>query len=161
MFPFRKSQTKKCSHFSGESHFCVVYSSWCLPAPYKYLIAKKLLVSIKISYFPSMVTVMKHNPWCMEEKKGMGNAVLWYRITISKVICHSTTWKHKCRFLTYHSPNNLDISRKESFGEVNGNPLQCSCLENPRDGGALWAAIYGVTQNQTRLKLLSSSSKES
>ena len=44
------------------------------------------------------------------------------------------------------------------IGEGNGNPLQCSCLENPRDGGAWWAAIYGVTQSWTRLKRLSSSS---
>ena len=36
--------------------------------------------------------------------------------------------------------------------EGNGNPLQCSCLENPRDGGAWWAAVYGVAQSQTRLK---------
>ena len=43
-------------------------------------------------------------------------------------------------------------------GEGNGNPLQCSCLENPRDGGAWWAAIYGVAQNRTRLKWLSRSS---
>ena len=43
-------------------------------------------------------------------------------------------------------------------GEGNGNPLQCSCLENPRDGGAWWAAVYGVTQSRTRLKRLSSSS---
>ena len=43
-------------------------------------------------------------------------------------------------------------------GEGNGSPLQCSCLENPRDGGASWAAIYGVTQSWTRLKQLSSSS---
>ena len=42
-------------------------------------------------------------------------------------------------------------------GEGNGNPLQCSCLENPRDGGAWWAAVYGVAQSRTRLKLLSSS----
>ena len=42
-------------------------------------------------------------------------------------------------------------------GEGNGNPLQCSCLENPRDGGAWWAAVYGVTQSRTRLKWLSSS----
>ena len=41
-------------------------------------------------------------------------------------------------------------------GEGNGNPLQCSCLENPRDGGAWWAAIYGVAQSRTRLKRLSS-----
>ena len=38
-----------------------------------------------------------------------------------------------------------------------GNPLQCSCLENPRDGGAWWAAICGVAQSRTRLKRLSSS----
>ena len=44
------------------------------------------------------------------------------------------------------------------IGEGNGNPLQYSCLENPRDGRAWWAAVYGVTQSQTRLKWLSSSS---
>ena len=43
------------------------------------------------------------------------------------------------------------------FGEGNGNPLQCSCLENPGDGRAWWAAVYGVAQSQTRLKRLSSS----
>ena len=43
-------------------------------------------------------------------------------------------------------------------GEGNGNPLQCSCLENPRDRGAWWAAVYGVAQSRTRLKWLSSSS---
>ena len=45
------------------------------------------------------------------------------------------------------------------IGEGNGNPLQRSCLENPRDRGAWWAAVYGVTQSQTRLKGLSSSSR--
>ena len=44
------------------------------------------------------------------------------------------------------------------IGEGNGNPLQCSCLENPRDGEAWWAAVYGVAQNRTLLKRLSSSS---
>ena len=43
-------------------------------------------------------------------------------------------------------------------GEGNGNPLQCSCLENPRDGEAWWAPVYGVAQSRTRLKRLSSSS---
>ena len=42
------------------------------------------------------------------------------------------------------------------IGGGNGNPLQCSCLENPRDGGAWWAAVYGVAQSQTLLKQLSS-----
>ena len=45
-------------------------------------------------------------------------------------------------------------------GEGNGNPLQCSRLENPRDGGTWWAAISGVAQSQTRLKRLSSSSQQ-
>ena len=45
-------------------------------------------------------------------------------------------------------------------GEGNGNPLQCSCLENPRDGGAWWAAVYEVAQSRTRLKRLSSSSRK-
>ena len=44
------------------------------------------------------------------------------------------------------------------IGGGNGNPLQCSCLENPRDGGAWLAAVYGVAQSRTRLKRLSSSS---
>ena len=48
---------------------------------------------------------------------------------------------------------------KASLGEGNGNPLQYSSLKNPRDGGAWWAAVYGVTQSQTRLKRLSSSSR--
>ena len=47
------------------------------------------------------------------------------------------------------------------IGEGNGNPLQCSRLENPRDGGAWWAAVYGVAQSRTRLKRLSSSSSSS
>ena len=44
------------------------------------------------------------------------------------------------------------------IGKRNGNPLQCSCLKNPGDGGAWWAAVYGVSQSQTRLKQLSCSS---
>ena len=47
------------------------------------------------------------------------------------------------------------------IGEGNGNPLQCPCLENPRDKGAWWAAVYGVTRSWTWLKLLSSSSSSS
>ena len=47
------------------------------------------------------------------------------------------------------------------IGEGNGNPLQCSCLENPREGEAWWATVYGVTQSWTQLKWLSSSSNSS
>ena len=58
----------------------------------------------------------------------------------------------------------ISIFSKESIlciREGNGNPLQCSCLENPRDRGAWWAAVYGVTQSWTWLKRLSSSSSSS
>ena len=60
----------------------------------------------------------------------------------------------------------LDTSERLHFhfslsriGEGNSNPLQCSCLENPRDGRAWWVAVYGVAQGQTGLKRLSSSRK--
>ena len=61
----------------------------------------------------------------------------------------------------------LDTTEKLHFhfslsciGEGNNNPLQCSCLENPRVRGAWWAAVYGVAQSRTQLKWLSSSSME-
>ena len=75
---------------------------------------------------------------------------------------------HGWRSLVGCSPwgrEELDMTERLHFpfslsciGEGNGNPLQCSCLENPRDGGAWWAAVYGVAQGWTRLKRLSSSS---
>ena len=75
---------------------------------------------------------------------------------------------HGLRSLVGYSPWGLeesDMTERLHFhfsssciGEGNGNPLQCSCLENPRDGGAWWAAVYGVTQSRTWLKWLSCSS---
>ena len=75
---------------------------------------------------------------------------------------------HGWRSLVGCSPwghEELDMTERLHFpfslsciGEGNGNPLQCSCLENPRDGGAWWAVVYGVAQSWTRLKRLSSSS---
>ena len=55
----------------------------------------------------------------------------------------------------------IRVFSNESFLASGGNPLQCSCLENPRDGGAWWAVVSGVAQSWTRLKLLSSSSRQS
>ena len=75
---------------------------------------------------------------------------------------------HGRRSLVGFSPwgrKELDTTERLHFhfslshiGEGNGNPLQCSCLENPRDGEAWWAAVYGAAQSRTRLKRLSSSS---
>ena len=73
-----------------------------------------------------------------------------------------------CNALAWKIPwtEELDMTEQLHFhfsfsctGEGNGNPLQCSCLENPRNGGAWWAAIYGVAQSRTRLTWLSSSSR--
>ena len=77
---------------------------------------------------------------------------------------------HGQRRLVGYSPwgrEELDMTERLHFhfslsciGEGNGNPFQCSCLENPRDGEAWWAAIYWVIQSQTQLKRLSSSSSQ-
>ena len=64
-------------------------------------------------------------------------------------------WGHKESDTTERLPFHFSLS---CTGEGNGNLLQCSCLENPRDGGASWAAVYGVAQSRTQLKQLSSSS---
>ena len=64
-------------------------------------------------------------------------------------------WGHEELDTTEWLPFHFSLS---CTGEGNGNLLQCSCLENPRDGGAWWAAVYGVAQSRTRLKRLSSSS---
>jgi len=64
-------------------------------------------------------------------------------------------WGHEESDMTERLHFHFSLS---CIGEGNGNPLQCSCLENPKDGGAWWAAVYGVAQSRTRLKWLSSSS---
>ena len=103
------------------------------------------------------------------------------KVTMSKYVCGMTKYRrrqwhptpvllpgesHGWRSLVGCSPwggEELDATEWLHFhfslsciGEGNGNPLQCSCLENPRDRGACWAAVYGVTQSRTRLKELSS-----
>ena len=65
-------------------------------------------------------------------------------------------WGCKESDMTERLPFHFSLS---CIGEGNGNPLQYSCLENPRVGGAWWASIYGVAQSRTQLKRLSSSSK--
>ena len=79
--------------------------------------------------------------------------------THSSTLAWKIPWTEKPGRL--HSMGSLESDMTEQLhfhfslsctGEGNGNPLQCSCLENPRDGGAWWAAIYGVAQSRTRLK---------
>ena len=72
-----------------------------------------------------------------------------------RILVGCSPWSHEesdtTEQLHFHFP-------LPSTAEGNSNPLQCSCLENPRDGGAWWASVYGVTQSRTQLKRLSSSS---
>ena len=99
--------------------------------------------------------------------------ILFYHCTVSNCQWHPTPVllpgkSHGWRSLVGCSPWGLEESNMTErlhfhfslscIAEGNGNPLQCSCLENPRDGGAWWAAIYGVAQSRTQLKRLSSSS---
>ena len=67
-------------------------------------------------------------------------------------------WDHEESGTTERLPFHFSLS---CIGEGNGNPLQFSCLENPRDGGAWWAAVYGVAQSRTQLKRLRSISEPS
>ena len=69
-----------------------------------------------------------------------------------------STWGHEESDMTERFHFHFSLS---CIGEGKGNLLQCSCLENPRDWGAWWAAVYGVAQSRTRLKRLSSSSSSS
>ena len=106
----------------------------------------------------------------------LNNTHVWY-LTLFKVF--SLIWSHWIiqepweasrhahiwKYLRLELQSESDTTERLDFhfslsciGEGNGNPFQCSCLENPRDSGAWWAAVYGVAQSRTRLKQLSSSS---
>ena len=85
----------------------------------------------------------------------------------SSTLAWKIPWTEKPGRLQSKGPKESDTTERLHFqfslsciGEGNGNPLQCSCLENPRDGGAWWAAVCGVAQSRTRLKWLSSSKQE-
>ena len=84
---------------------------------------------------PHSSTLAWRIPW-MEEPGGLQPRGRWGSDTIERLHFHFSL---------------------SCIGEGNGNPLHCSCLENPRNGRAWWAAVYGVAQSWTRLKWLSSS----
>ena len=77
----------------------------------------------------------------------------------SSTLAWKLPWKEEPGRLQSMGPQESDTTERLHFhfslsciGEGNDNPLQCSCLENPRDTGAWWAAVYGVTQSGTRLR---------
>ena len=133
-------------------------SNWLAPGKIR------SLCSLLTSGLCQLVSLLYYSP---EEPQSSS----WIIITTSYqyLMClHVTSWK----ILWTEEPGRLQSmgSRRvghewttslwlslSCIGEGNGNPLQCSCLENPRDGGAWWAAVYGVTQRWTWLKRLSMS----
>ena len=79
--------------------------------------------------------------------------------THSSTLAWKIPWTEELGRLQTMGVSKTDMTEQLHFhfslsciGEGNGNPLQCSCLENPRDGGAWWAAVSGVAQSWTRLK---------
>ena len=99
----------------------------------------------------NIITIWSSNPISGCISKGNKNRIL-KRYLHSHIYC----------IIIYNSQNIETEQLHFHFslsciGEGNGNPLQCPCLENPRDRGASWAAVYGVAQSRTRLKRLSSS----
>ena len=86
-------------------------------------------------------------------------------VTHPSILAWEIPWVEEPDRLQSMELQGLDTTQRLFFqfslsciGEGNGNPLQCSCLENPRGGGTWWASVYGVAQSRTRLKRLSSSS---
>ena len=93
-----------------------------------------------------------------EKAMASHSSTLAWKIPWRRSLVGYSPWGHEELDMTEWLHFDFSLS---CIGEGNGNPLQCSCLENPRDGGAWWAPIYGVTQSWTGLKRLSSSSSSS
>ena len=89
---------------------------------------------------------------------GTHSSALAWKIPRQRSLVGGSPWGRGESDTTERLPFHFSLS---CTGKGNGSPLQCSCLENSRDGGAWWAAVYGVAQSRTRLKRLSSSSSSS
>ena len=137
--------------------------SWAslLPGPPTSKFISEHQAGVPVLYNFSPVICYTHGSVYMEKAMAPHSSTLAWKIpwTEEPGGLHSMglRWDMSC--------DELDMTERLHFhfslsciGEGNRNPLQCSCLENPRDGGAWWAAVYGVARSRTRLKRLSSSS---
>ena len=131
-----------------------------------------LLLSYIVTKYAKLLTVLLFQPFCFWKFSSFPKCIIY--VNLNRLI-RRRQWQptpvllpgksHGWRSLVGCSPWGHEESdtywatslSRSCIGEGNGNPLQCSCLEDPRDGGAWWAAIYGVAQSRTRLKWLSSS----
>ena len=159
-----------CSHYIAINHVQEYYHSWLQIFVALFVYISHYLITSQLSFIQNNNTVSKSQ---FDSSYFQRNT--FYAISSSirrrqwqptPVLLPGKSHGQKSRVgYSSHGVTELDTAEWLHFhfsvsciGEGNGNPLQCSCLENPRDGGAWWAAVYGVTQSWTRLKWLSSSS---
>ena len=109
-------------------------------------------VFVKLNLFWKLIMRLRRRQWHPTPVLLPGNSHGWRNL----VDC--SPWGREESDTTERLHFHFSLS---CIGEGNGNPLQCSCLENPMDGGAWWAAVYGFTQSRAWLKRLSSSSSSS
>ena len=93
-----------------------------------------------------MVGLFKASMTFLGGGNGTHSSTLAWKIDGRRSLVGCSPWGHEESDTTERLHFHFSLS---CIGEGNGNPLQCSCLENPRDGGAWWAAIYGVAQSRT------------
>ena len=99
----------------------------------------------KVPYFPYIYM------YKLEKAMAHHSGTLKWKIFGQRSLVGCSPWGHEESDTAERLPFHFSLS---CIGEGNGNPLQCSCLENPRDGEAWWAAVYGVAQSRTQLKRL-------
>ena len=153
--PFTFCSSFMTAEISQESSW--ICPSLCQPSPCPLVQAPKPWFLLGSSPWPYIPFPLYHKNYrhCLEKAMAPHSSTLAWKIP----------WTEEPGGLQSMGSRGLDTTERLHFhfsllcnGEGNGNPLQCSCLENPRDGGAWWAAVYGVAQSRTRLKRLSSSS---
>ena len=137
-------------------------------SPVPGILQARILEWIAISFSQMMLRTyfsscrcMWHSYTCAELQLPHLSPIIFPHSEFREMLSYISLWKFCCFIFHTFVSDLCQINFFlccEAIGEGNGNPLQCSCLENPRDGGAWWAAVFGVAQSQTRLKRLSSSS---
>ena len=128
------------------------------------LLLREMQIKLIMKYhlIPARMTVIKKTKIAIVDVEKKGTFIHYWRRQWHPTPVLVPGKSHGQRSLVGCSPwgrEESDMTERLHFhfslsciGEGNGNPLQCSCLENPRDGGAWWAAVYGVAQSWTRLK---------